>query len=467
MLRYNLAVEEVLRKNPYLEDAFTRVDSSNVGFLNLRLKPREGRPHVEQVSRELRRNFETIPGLRVFLSVPPAIRLGGYYSSSVYQFTLQSPETQDLYRYAPQLETRLRQIPGLVDVKSDLQMEAPKVRLDIDRDKAAMLGISSQHVEDALYSSFGSRQVSTIYGATDAYRVILELMPEFQTDPSVLSLLYVRSNNGTMVPMSELASASPAVGPVSVQHNGQVPAVTLSFNLAPGYALGDAVVAVSRAAREVLPSSIATSFQGNAQLFQSSQGGLVLLLVMSVLVIYVVLGILYESLAHPFTILSGLPAAGFGALVTLYLFDMDLNLYAFVGIIMLVGIVKKNAIMMIDFALDAQRNSARSPADAIYQGAMVRFRPIMMTTMAALMGTLPIALGYGAGGESRRPLGLAVVGGLLFSQLLTLYITPVYYVRMEGVQRWLAAHLRFRRRHHALPALPQFDPEQPVAEHHD
>jgi HAE1 family hydrophobic/amphiphilic exporter-1 len=335
---------------------------------------------------------------------------------------------------APVLEEKLRGLPGLQDVTSDLQIANPQVNVEIDRDKARSMGVSAEQIESALFSAYGARQISTIFAPNNTYKVILELQPEFQRDPTALSRLYVRSSSGAQVPLSAVARLTPGVGPLLVNHLGQLPSVTVSFNLRPGVALGDAVSAVDKVARATLPSSITTSFQGTAQAFQASLKGLGILLLMAILVIYIVLGVLYESFIHPLTILSGLPSAGLGALLALLLFGLDLNLYAFVGVIMLIGIVKKNAIMMIDFALEAERKEGKGPTEAILEGCLIRFRPIMMTTMAALMATLPIAIGYGAGGESRSAMGIAVVGGLLFSQLITLYLTPVAYVTLDRLQ---------------------------------
>jgi len=353
---------------------------------------------------------------------------------SLYQYTLQSPDLKELYEHALQLQDKIKALPSLLDVTADLEIKNPQVTVEIDRDRAAVLGVTAEQIEDALYTAYGSRQISTIYAANDDYAVIMEIQPEHQREPAALSLLYIRSANGQLVPLDSFAKVTTSVGPAVINHLGQLPAVTISFNLKPGASLGDAVASVEKTAKAVLPSTISTSFQGTAQAFQSSFEGMGLLLLMAIVVIYIVLGILYESFIHPITILSALPFAGFGALVTLMVFHSELNIYAFVGIVMLVGLVKKNGIMMIDFALEARKSGEKSAIDAIYEACLIRFRPIMMTTMAALVGTLPIALGYGAGGEARQPLGLAVVGGLLFSQFLTLFVTPVFFVYMERLR---------------------------------
>jgi hydrophobic/amphiphilic exporter-1 (mainly G- bacteria), HAE1 family len=447
LVRHQQMLAEIVRRSPDVERFMSAAGTGtgNMGRMMIRLRPRDQRPHIDKVIQQLRGPLNSVPGISAFPQNPPPIRIGGMLTKSQYQFTLQSPDTNQLYESAQRLEDKLEQLPDLQDVTSDLQLKNPQVKVQIYRDRAAALGITAGQVEDALNSSYGARQISTIYAPNNAYRVIVELADEYQMDPEALSKLYVRSINGSLVPLSTLASFTRTLGPLTVNHLGQLPSVTISFNPKPGVALGQAVEQVTSLARDTLPGSVTTSFQGTAQAFQSSVRGLGLLLAAAILVIYIVLGILYESFIHPLTILSGLPSAGFGALLTLMLFKMELDVYAFVGIIMLVGIVKKNAIMMIDFALDAQRNEGKRAEAAIYGGCLIRFRPIMMTTMAALMGTLPIALGMGAGSESRRPLGVAVVGGLVFSQLMTLYITPVVYTYLESVQQWTRRHLHTGR----------------------
>jgi HAE1 family hydrophobic/amphiphilic exporter-1 len=434
MMQLQQKVADVVRFDPSVINTMSSIGSPiNQGRIFFRLKDKKDR--VNQMSA-----MEVIPGLNVFMQIPPTIRIGGSLTKSQYQYTLQSPDTTELYQDAPKLESALRALPQLQDVTSDLQVKNPQLTVEVDHDKAYALGLTPAQVSDALYSAYGTRQISTIYSPNNEYYVIVELLPEFQNNPDKLSFLYVRSNSGKLVPLDTVAKLVPSVGPLTVNHLGQLPAATISFNLRPGTALGDATKLVEREANRVLPGDIQGTFQGTAQAFQNSFTGMGLLLLAAILVIYIILGILYESFIHPVTILSGLPSAGVGALLTLTLFHQELNLYSFVGIIMLIGIVKKNAIMMIDFALEAERTEGKSPEESIYQGALVRFRPIMMTTMAALMGTLPIAIGFGAGADSRRGLGLAVVGGLLFSQVVTLYITPVYYVYLDQLQA------KFRRR---------------------
>jgi len=441
MVEHQKAVASIVKGDPnvaaFMSNAGARgpFGRGNTGFLFIRLKPRSERDlSVDQVISELRPKLGQVPGIRAYLQNPPPLRIGGMVTRSLYQYTLQSPDLQELLEHAPIVQEKIRGLPGFLDVSSDLEIKNPQVNVVIDRDRAAVLGVSAEQIEDALYTAYGSRQISTIYAANDDYAVIMEVLPEYQLEPAALSLLHVRSAGGQLVPLDSFTRFTTNVGPAAVNHLGQLPAVTLSFNLKPGTSLGEAVAAVEKAGKATLPSTVSTSFQGTAQAFQSSFEGMGLLLLMAIVVIYIVLGILYESFIHPVTILSALPFAGFGALVTLLVFNSELNIYAFVGIVMLVGLVKKNGIMMVDFALEAKKGGGKSASEAIYEACLIRFRPIMMTTMAALMGTLPIALGYGAGGEARQPLGLAVVGGLLFSQFLTLFITPVFFVYMDKLQ---------------------------------
>jgi hydrophobic/amphiphilic exporter-1 (mainly G- bacteria), HAE1 family len=410
---------------------------------------------------------------------PPTVRIGGQVSKSLYQYSMQSPDREELYAAARKLKSALAVVPGLEDLTSDLEISSPQVNVEIDRDKAAALGVTANQIENAFYDAYGPRWVSTIYAPVNEYKVLLELAPQFQADPAALSLLYFKAtptpgaggaaqaggtvrtaatgdagttgsapgataqSAGTVVPLDTLAHTKQVVGPQTVNHHGQLPAVTISFGLQPDASLGSVLTKVREVADATLPETVSGQFQGAAKAFQSSLGNLAVLLLIAIMVVYIVLGILYESYIHPLTILSGLPSAAFGALVTLILFRMDLNIYAFVGMIMLIGIVEKNAIMQIDFALEAER-AGKTPEAAIYEGCLIRFRPIMMTTMAALLGAVPIAVGYGAGGEARQPLGLVVVGGLLFSQLVTLYLTPVVYTYMAQLQAWMKSRSRAR-----------------------
>jgi hydrophobic/amphiphilic exporter-1 (mainly G- bacteria), HAE1 family len=452
-------VAAVVRSHPDVANVLSscgprgNISVGNSGIVLAQLKPREERKRsAEQIITDLRPKLARITGIRTFLQIPPPIRLGGSLSKSQYQYTLQDSDTDELYRVAPMLESKMRTLAGIQDVTSDLQLSNPQINVQIDRDKAAALGITPLAIEDALYTAYGTRQISTIYAPNNQYQVIMELAPEFQADPATIGLLYVRSASGQLAPLSSLGTISRGTGPLTVPHTGQLPSVTIAFNLKPGVSLGDAVAAVDGLARKTLPPTVQTSFQGTAQAFQSSVQGLGILLIVAIGVIYMVLGILYESFIHPITILTALPFAGVGALVTLMLFRTELSIYAFVGIIMLVGLVKKNGIMMVDFALEAEREEGKSPKEAITEACLVRFRPIMMTTMAALMGTLPIALGFGAGAESRRPLGLAVVGGLVFSQTLTLYVTPVFYLVLDRMRKKMSRS--------GLPQKPVGFPEE-------
>ncbi len=443
MVLYQNQIAEQLRQDPAIDSlvsnvggaASTSLGGNNYGQIVVHLKPRHERTElVNDIIKRIRPGLSQFPGIKVYPQNPPVVRIGGLVSKSLYQYTLYSPDKASLYETAATLTAELSKLSTLEDVTSDLMIKSPQVSIEVDRDKAAAIQVNVSQIENALYDAYGPRWASTIYSPVNEYKVLLELMPEYQSDPKLLSMLYFKANNNNLIPLEALAKVTLDSGPLAISHYGQLPAVTVSFGVKPGAALGIALDQVAKTAAEVIPATVSADFQGAAGAFQGSLGNLWVLLCVAIAVVYIVLGILYESFIHPITILSGLPSAGFGALLTLYLFKMDLSIYAFVGLIMLIGIVKKNAIMQIDFALEAEAGGM-SAQEAVYQGCLVRFRPIMMTTMCALLGAVPIAIGYGAGGEARQPLGLVVVGGLLFSQLVTLYLTPVVYTYLANLTK--------------------------------
>jgi HAE1 family hydrophobic/amphiphilic exporter-1 len=443
LVDHTMKLADILREDINVDRFMFSVDDR--ASANVILRPRAQRElTADQVIEELRPKLNSVPGIRAMLTNPPVIRVGGRQSRSLYQLTIQGTDIDQLYDYATKLELEMRNMDNFQDVSTDMQLKNPELNLEIDRDQAFAQGVTPMQIEDALYNAYGTRMISTIFAPNNQYNVIMELLPQYRTDPSVLSMLYIRSSGGQLVPLKTVTRQTEDIGPLSINHSGQLPSVTISFNLKPGVSLGRAVDDLTKLTRSTLPRGMMASFQGAAQQFQTSLNSMGMLLALAIVVIYIVLGILYESFYHPITILSALPFAGFGALLTLLVFNAELSIYAFVGIVMLVGLVKKNGIMMVDFALQAQRAEGKNAHDAMYEACVIRFRPIMMTTMAALMAGLPIALGFGAGAESRRPLGLAVVGGLLFSQALTLYVTPVFFLYMERLRSFLSRRRQAR-----------------------
>ncbi len=459
MRGYQEKINAILTSDPDIDSFLSSVGGGgpgpgggggNNGRIFVGLKPlKQRKASAAEIANRLRPKLAAVPGVRAVPTLPPALRIGGRGSNSTYQVTLQGPDTNTLYRVGQQFEREVAKLPSVLDINSDIQMRSPRVRIDIDRDKAATYNLDIQQIQNAIYNGYGNNFASTIYAPNNQYRVMLEVTPRYQAFADMLSKIYLKSADGRLIPLEAVTKRTEDVGPQTINHSGQLPSVTVSFNLKPGVALGQAVEEITELAQEKLPSNININFAGTAKVFQDSLANMTTLLVIAILVVYIVLGVLYESFIHPLTILSGLPSAAFGALLTLMIMNVELNLYAFVGLILLIGLVKKNAIMQIDFALAAQRTQGMPPAQAIYEGCVTRFRPIMMTTAAALLGAVPIAIGYGAGGEARKPLGLVVIGGLLFSQSITLYLTPVVYVYLDKLQAlWM-------RRKKTTPTIAQ------------